>query len=156
MSDINSDKNEDKDKVSSDSTSGKLLPVTFSKIMQANHYTVFVLASEGKSFPIFAAPTVGEEVQTILAEQNAPRPKTHDLIDSIFRGLEINPIQLVLNDVNDDIYYCKLFLEQTKEEGQSILEIDTRPSDGLIIALKNNLPIFTSQRLLNKVPEFHG
>ncbi len=134
----------------------RLLPVTFSKIMQASHYTVFVLQSDGKQFPIFAAPTVGEEVQSILAEQSAQRPKTHDLIDSIFKGLGINPLQLVLSDVADDIYYCKLFIEQTKEEGQSILEIDTRPSDGLMIALKNNLPIFTSKALLDKVPEFRG
>ncbi len=134
----------------------KLLPVTFSKIMQANHYTVFILSSDSKQFPIFASPSVGEEVQTILADQNASRPKTHDLIDSIFKGLGINPIQLVLHDIQDDIYFCKLFLEQTKEEGQSILEIDVRPSDGLIIALKNNLPIFTHRKLLDKVPEFNG
>lgn len=136
--------------------SDKLLPVTFSKIMQANHYTVFVLQSDGKHFPIFASPTVGEEVQTILAEQQSERPKTHDLIESIFKGLNINPLQLILNDVKDDIYFCKLFLEQSKEDGQSILEIDTRPSDGLVIALKNNLPIFTSKALLDKVPEFQG
>lgn len=136
--------------------SEKYLPVTFSKIMQANHYTVFILQSDGKNFPIFAAPTVGEEVQVILSEQQAARPKTHDLIDSIFKGLQINPVQLVLNDVKDDVYFCKLFLEQTSEEGQSILEIDTRPSDGLVIALKNNIPIFTSRELLDKVPEFQG
>ncbi len=134
--------------------SEKYLPVTFSKIMQANHYTVFILSSDSKQFPIFAAPSVGEEVQTILADQNISRPKTHDLIDSIFKGLGINPIQLILEDVKDDIYFCKLFLEQTKEESQSILEIDVRPSDGLIIVLKNNLPMFTKQALLDKVPEF--
>ncbi len=132
------------------------LPVTFSKIMQASHYTVFILSSDSKLFPIFASPHVGEEVQTILADQNTSRPKTHDLIDSIFKGLGITPLQLVLDDIKEDIYFCKLFLEQAKEEHKSILEIDVRPSDGLIIALKNNLPIFTHRALLDKVPEFNG
>lgn len=130
------------------------LPVTFNKIMQANHYTVFILSANEKQFPIFAAPTVGEEVQSILSEKYPARPKTHDLIDSIFKGLEINPLQLVFHDFQEDIYFCKLFLEQLQDEKKSILEIDIRPSDGLIIALKNNVPIFTSQGLLDKVPEF--
>lgn len=135
---------------------GSYLPVTFNKIMQANHYTVFILSCEGKLFPVFSSPSVGVEVQALLAEQPPQRPKTHDLLESIFKGLEVQPLELVFEDVEDDIYYCKLLIEQSQGVQQTIVEVDSRPSDGLLIALKNNLPIYVKKSLLDKVPEFHG
>lgn len=131
-----------------------LYPVSFNKIMQAANYTVFVLGTPKKQFSIFTAPEIGETIEKLLSQTPSARPKTHDLLDSLFKGLSISPFQLIIHDVKESIYYCKLFLEQSTTEDQKILEIDVRPSDGLIIALSYNIPIFCTQPILEKSPEF--
>lgn len=122
--------------------------------MQAANYTIFVLGTQKKQFSIYTAPEIGETVEMLLSQTPFKRPKTHDFIDSLFKGLSISPFQLVIHDVKDAIYYCKLFLEQSTSLEQKILEIDVRPSDGLIIALNYNIPIFCTHPLLEKIPEF--
>ncbi len=133
-----------------------LYSVNFSKILQGNNYTLFILSANGKKFAIYTSPEVGEVVNAYLAEKKNTRPQTHDLISSIFSGLSIAPLQLILQDLNDTVYHCRLFLEQTKGEEQQILDIDTRPSDGLVLALKHNLPIYCTQNVLDKTPEYNG
>lgn len=132
----------------------ELYPVIFSKVMQANNYTIFVLEVQKKTFAIYAAPEVGTSVERILSSKTSPRPLTHDLLNSIIKGLDITPLQLILHDLKETIYYSKFFLTQILGEEQKILEIDTRPSDGLILALSYSLPIFCTKALLEKIPEF--
>lgn len=129
----------------------KIFPVVFQKIVQANQYTVFILSSQEKQFAIYTTPSVGDFVQRLFTDKPAPRPQTLDLVGSIFSGLEITPLQLIIHDIQDAIYFCKLFLTGPPNlEAQKILEIDTRPSDGLALALMYNLPIYCTEALLEK------
>ena len=127
-----------------------LIPVTFNKIMQAQSYTVIILGTESKKFAIYTEPTVGRNIQLYLTEEHKPRPYTHDLIHSIFDGLEIKVMQVVINNVEDTIYFARIFLEQTIGDERRILEIDARPSDSVTIALMHNAPLFCKKEVLEK------
>lgn len=127
-----------------------LFPTTFQKIIHASQYTVFILEAKKKQFAIYTTPTTGEFVQRLFTGKPYIRPQTLDLLGSICGGLEITPLQLVIHDVTEAIYYCKLFLTQPSNDHQKILEIDTRPSDGLSLALIYNLPVYSTQALLDK------
>ena len=129
----------------------ELIPIQFNKIMQSPSYTVFILGTEAKQFAIYTSPHVGEQIQMDLADQVKPRPYTHDLINSIFKGLDINILHVVINDVQDTIYYARLFVEQEIGDKMQIMEIDARPSDCLSLALKNNVPIFCTKEVFDKV-----
>mgnify|MGYP000676829409 CR=1 FL=1 len=131
-----------------------IFQTTFQKIVQTNHYTLFILSAKDKRFAIYTAPNAGEYVQRLFTDKPYARPQTMDLLGSICSSLEITPLQLILDDVNEAIYYCKLFLTQASREDQNIIELDTRPSDGLSLALLYNLPIYCSQTLLDKVDEY--
>lgn len=131
-----------------------LLPVNFHKVLQGGQYTVFVLLAKEKKFGIYTSFEVGSHVQEILTQQKSLRPKSLDLVSSICAGLDARPIQLVIADVQEAIFFCRLFVEQKGGEVERILEIDTRASDGLILALKHNLPIFCTENVFNQVPEF--
>jgi hypothetical protein len=128
----------------------QLIPVNFNKIMQSKSYTVFILGTDEKKFAIYTDPHVGQNIQTYLTEQTKPRPYTYDLMNLIFKGLDVKILQVILFDVEDTVYYARLFLEQGAEE-KTILEIDARPSDCLTLALMNNIPIFCRKELLEKV-----
>lgn len=128
----------------------ELIPITFKKIMQSRAYTVFILGTDKKRFAIFTDPVVGQNIQLHLTEEKKPRPFTHDLINSIFKGLEIKPLQVVIHDVEDTLYFARLYLEQQSVEEKVILEIDGRPSDFIQLALMHNLPVFCRKDALEK------
>ena len=107
----------------------ELVPITFNKIMQSRSYTVIILGTDQKRFAIYTDPSVGKNIQTYLTDENKPRPFTHDLINAVFRGFDIKPLQIVINDIEDTIYFARIYLEQTVGEQKTILEIDARPSD---------------------------
>jgi bifunctional DNase/RNase len=119
----------------------ELVPITFNKIMQSRSYTVIILGTEKKRFAVYTDPSVGRNIQLYLTEEHKPRPYTHDLINSIFRGLDIKPIQIVITDIEDTIYFARLYLEQQTADKKTILEIDARPSDCITLSLLNNIPI---------------
>ena len=128
----------------------ELIPITFNKIMQSRAYTVIILGTESKRFAIYTDPSVGRNIQVYLTEEHKPRPYTHDLINAVFRGFEIKPLQIVINNIEDTVYFARLYLEQQIGEQKTILEIDARPSDCITLAILNNIPVFCRKEILEK------
>lgn len=129
----------------------QLIQLTFDKIMQTRSYTVIILSANEKRFAIYTDPSVGRNIQIFLTEVEKTRPLTHDLIDMIFEGYTIRVKQVVINDVQDTVYFARLFLEQDRGNLRHILEIDSRPSDCIILALMNNAPVYCTKEVLDKV-----
>lgn len=128
----------------------ELIQLSFDKIMQTRSYTVVILSATDKRFAIYTEPSVGKMLQLFLTEVESPRPLTHELIDKIFEGFEIHVKQVIINDVQDTIYFARLFLEQNFGDIRHILEIDARPSDCLTLALMNNAPVYCTREVLEK------
>jgi bifunctional DNase/RNase len=118
--------------------------------MQSHSYTVIILGTDQKRFAIYTDPSVGRNIQTHLTEEHKPRPYTHDLIHAIFRGLNVKPLQIVITDIEDTIYFARLYLEQQVGEQKTILEIDARPSDCITLALLYNIPVFCRKEIFDK------
>jgi hypothetical protein len=121
--------------------------------MQTRSYTVVILGTDEKRFAIYTDPQIGKMIQMHLTGTEKPRPYTHDLINLIFRGLDVHVKQIVINDIQDTIYFARLFIEQQIGTETVILEIDARPSDCITLALMNNVPVFCTKHVLeNAVP----
>jgi bifunctional DNase/RNase len=128
----------------------ELIQLSFDKIMQTRSYTVVILGTTSKRFAIYTEASIGRTLQLFLTEAEKPRPLTHDLIDMIFEGLEVRVKQVIINDVQDTIYFARLFLEQNMGDIRHILEIDARPSDCIALALMNNAPVYCTKEVLDK------
>lgn len=128
----------------------QLIQLSFDKIMQTRSYTVIILGAKEKRFAIYTDPSVGRSIQMFLTETEKQRPLTHDLMDMALEGFDIRIKQVVINDVQDTIYYAKLFLEQQKGDIRHIVEIDARPSDCITLALMNNAPVYCTKEVLDK------
>jgi bifunctional DNase/RNase len=128
----------------------ELVQLSFDKIMQTRSYTVIILGSPDKKFAIYTDPNIGKTLQMFLTEIEHPRPLTHDLINKIFLGYEVRVKQVVINDVQDTVYFARLFLEQDNGDIRHILEIDARPSDCLTLALMANAPVYCTKEVLDK------
>lgn len=128
----------------------EFVPVTFNKIMQSRSYTVIILGSESKQFAIYAEPSVGKMMQNYLTGQKAERPLTHDLLKSVLFGLDAKLLQIVIHDLEDTVYFARLFLEQESEEKKTVLEIDARPSDCITLSLLYNIPLYCRREVFDR------
>ncbi len=132
----------------------ELIPVILSKIMQSESYTVIILGNEKKRFAIYTEPVVGKFLQNFLTQGKRARPSTFDLLSTIFKGCNIDLLQIVLENVEDTTYFARIFLEITEGDMKTIIELDARPSDCITLALMNNKPIFCRKSLLEKAIPF--
>ncbi|MBA3816146.1 MAG: bifunctional nuclease family protein [Parachlamydiaceae bacterium] len=128
----------------------ELIQLSFDKIMQTRAYTVVVLGAIDKRFAIYTDPSIGRMLQMYLTGVEKPRPLTHDLIDLIFKGLNVRIRQVVINDLQETTYFARLFLEQYNGDIRHIIEIDARPSDCITLALMNNVPVYCTRDVLER------
>jgi bifunctional DNase/RNase len=134
----------------------ELVQLAFDKIMQTRSYTEIVLKArdvknQEKKFAIYVDSSVGKTLQAYLTEIEKERPQTHDFISSLFKGFDILVKHVIINDVQDTIYYARLFLEQQRGGVRYVVEIDGRPSDFITIALMHNAPVYCSKDVFEKV-----
>lgn len=130
-----------------------IIPVQFEKMVQSRTYSCIVLASDEKRIGIFSSPETGQAMQRYLVEGEKTRPLTHDLLNAIFRGLEVTVKHVVINDLQDNVFFARLFLEQKTHDLQHIIEIDARPSDCVPLALIYKTPIYCTHHVLeNAIP----
>ena len=75
------------------------------------------------------------------------RPMTHDLINNIFDRVKVKLVRILINKVEESIIYAILYL---KVDGSEI-QIDSRPSDAIALALRAGSPIFVSREVAKSV-----
>ena len=76
-----------------------------------------------------------------------PRPLTHDFLISLLDCSDITLDKLVITDLKENTYYAEFYI--LKNGIETI--IDTRPSDGIAVAVRLDLPIFVEEHVFEKV-----
>ena len=109
---------------------------------------VVVLADkEGKkALPISVGLLEANAIDKELRNTTSPRPMTHDLLYSILAQAHVKVKEVKIVDLRNNTYYATLFLTINK----GVVEVDARPSDAIVIALKSKMPILVSAKILNE------
>ena len=97
--------------------------------------------------PIWIGPAEASAIAMEMQGMKAPRPMTHDLLKQVVTGLGAELRRLVIADVRDNTYYAELHLARG---GDDRFLIDSRPSDGIALALRLHAPIFAADDLLTE------
>lgn len=100
-------------------------------------------SKEERVLPIWIGPCEANAMNAEMEGIQHPRPLTHDLAGRIIQKLKAKIQRMIITHSKDGIYYATLVLER---EG-SVMEIDARPSDSIVLALKSKAPIFVSKTL---------
>ncbi len=90
------------------------------------------------------------EARAIYSEQQGvrhARPLTHDLIERIIQKVNGKIRRIVITHTRENVYYATIVME--KEGG--LIEIDARPSDSIVLALKFKSPIFVTKTLFEEM-----
>jgi uncharacterized protein len=122
-------------------------------ILPANSGCAIFLGNDRKVFVIQVEHNMGLVIGNFLREEAKPRPLTHDLINSIFRGFGISVEKVIITELKNSTYYARLILKQQNELGVKIVEVDARPSDCIAIATSLKKPLFVTSSLFEQVED---
>ncbi|MFQ5882637.1 MAG: bifunctional nuclease family protein [Candidatus Methylomirabilales bacterium] len=101
---------------------------------------------EKRALPIWVGIFEANAIALELEKIATPRPMTHDLIKNILDGLGATVQQIVVNDLKDNTFFAVI---EVNYDG-NVVNIDSRPSDAIALALRVNAPIFVTEKVVGK------
>ena len=104
-----------------------------------------------RQFPIIIGFMEASSIKIKLSNLQVPRPMTHDLLLLTIEGLEAKLEKLIIDKLVDNTFHAKLVL---RAAGGQEKMIDSRPSDGIALAVRAQAPIFVDEEVLNKAVIF--
>jgi uncharacterized protein len=111
---------------------------------------VILRAKEGSQIlPIWIGPAEASAIAMHLASIPFSRPLTHDLMLGLLRELGGALVQVEITAVEDATYFASLVIQ--REGILEPLRLDTRPSDGIALAIRVGAPILAEEDLLDAV-----
>ncbi len=118
------------------------------RVNMANYKRVVMLKEKtGSRFlPIWIGHFEADAIAIPMQNVPVSRPLTHDLLGRVVEQLGGKLTQIVINDLADETFYARLILDQ---KGQH-LEVDSRPSDAIALAIRAKVPIFVEEAVLDQ------
>jgi len=92
-------------------------------------------------------PEQAESIQRGVDKTYVQRPNAHDIAKEVFESLKIEVLMVKITQIRDNAFYAKLIVRQ----GNTVLNMDARPSDAIAIALRMNSTIYINQTLLKEM-----
>lgn len=116
-------------------------------ITQTHSYAVVLGEINGlRRLPIVIGGFEAQAIAVALERMNPSRPLTHDLMKNFFLAFNIDLLEIIINDFQEGIFYAKLVCSSSNDT----LEIDSRTSDALAMAVRFGCPIYTYENILEQ------
>lgn len=131
--------------------SQELLQVKIQRLIidpTSNQPVVFLTdLQEERALLVWIGPCEANALNAEMEGTKHPRPQTHDLLERVIRKMKGKVQKVIITHSKDGIYYAALVLERA---GTSI-EIDARPSDSMVLALKAKAPVFVAIKMFQEM-----
>ena len=114
-------------------------------VTQTQNYAVVLGEMQGKRrLPIVIGGFEAQAIAVVMERMNPNRPLTHDLFRNTMSAYKIDIKEVIINDLVEGIFYSKIVCDKDGD----IIEIDSRTSDALAMAVRFNCPIFTYEFIM--------
>jgi bifunctional DNase/RNase len=114
-------------------------------LMSQQRVVILREAEADRYLAIWIDPYMAEQITFALQEVEVARPMTHDLIREMLRSLDARVIRVEVHNLKGDVFYGNIIVESN---GRTV-EIDSRPSDALAIAVRTHVPILVSREVMD-------
>jgi bifunctional DNase/RNase len=115
-------------------------------ITQTHSYAVVLGEVNGlRRLPIVIGGFEAQAIAVALERMQPSRPLTHDLMKNFMMAFNIDLQEIIINDLQEGIFYSKLVCSTEKDT----VEIDSRTSDAVALAVRFGCPIFTFDNILD-------
>jgi bifunctional DNase/RNase len=115
-------------------------------VMNSQRVVILKEVKADRYLPIWIGPAEADAIAIKLQGVSVPRPLTHDLLHSVISTLGAKIKSILVNDLQNDTFYAKISFDFNGKE----LEIDSRPSDAIAIAVRAMAPIYANEEVLEK------
>jgi len=118
------------------------------RVSLMNYQRVVILKEKesDRYLPIWIGPAEADAIAVRLQEVSVARPLTHDLLRSIIDSLGASVDYVIVNDLSNDTFFARIMLQI---DGR-VMEIDSRPSDAIALAVRVQVPIYADESVLEK------
>lgn len=114
---------------------------------QSGAYALVLAEENGeRRIPIIIGPVEAQAIAIQLEGLKPPRPLTHDLIKNMAMAFDIALLEVTIYKLEEGIFYSELLCEMNGKE----INIDSRTSDAVALALRFRCPIYTTEDILKK------
>lgn len=127
-----------------------VVKVAIKGIMPTSNGCALFIGTDHKTFIIYVDSQIGSVISMISSDTERERPLTHDLFFNTFEAFGIHLQRVVINDVRERTFFARMILKMENEIASKIVEIDSRPSDAIAMALRCDRPIYTTRELLDR------
>jgi bifunctional DNase/RNase len=115
-------------------------------ITQTHSYAVVLGEINGlRRLPIVIGGFEAQAIAVALERMNPSRPLTHDLMKNFMMAFNVELHEVIINDLQEGIFYSKLVCSSENDT----VEIDSRTSDALALAVRFGCPIYTFDNILD-------
>jgi bifunctional DNase/RNase len=124
------------------------MSVEFVRVSMQNYNRVVILKEKEaeRYLLIWIGPAEAEAIAMRLGDVQPPRPQTHDLLRNVIDSLGAQVSYILVNDLNNDTFYARIILESN---GRNV-EIDSRTSDAIALAVRAQVPIYADESVLER------
>ncbi len=127
-----------------------MIKVTIDSIRASllSQHRVVVLKEEGEEryLAIWIGPYEADAITIRLQGVEIARPLTHDLLQQSIDRLGAKVSHVLVNDLHDDTFYARVVMDRNGER----IELDSRPSDAIALAVRTQSPIFVSESVMER------
>lgn len=114
-------------------------------ITQTHSYAVVLGEVKGlRRLPIVIGGFEAQAIAVALEKMQPSRPLTHDLMKNFMNAFSIDLLEIIITDLQEGIFYSKLVCSTE----QDTVEIDSRTSDAIALAVRFGCPIYTYENIL--------
>ncbi|MBI5946672.1 MAG: bifunctional nuclease family protein [Chloroflexi bacterium] len=113
-----------------------------------NYQRVLILREKDSDryLPIFIGPAEADAIAVRLQDVAVARPLTHDLLRNMIEQLGGRVAYIVVTDVSNDTFFARIILDVRGET----MEVDSRPSDAIALAVRVEAPIYAEEAVLDR------
>ena len=115
-------------------------------LMSQHRVVILKDVDSDRYLPIWIGPCEADAITVTLQEMEVSRPLTHDLLKNVIGEMGGEVEQIVISDLRNDVFYARIIMAV----GGKRLEIDSRPSDALALAVRLHVPVSIEEAVMDK------
>ena len=116
-------------------------------LMSQNRVIILRETNTDRYLAIWIDAYMAEQITFALQEIEVARPMSHDLLKNVLTALNARLIRVEVTELQNEVFYGNLVV--MTDSGHEI-NIDSRPSDALALAVRSNVPILVSQKVMDE------
>ena len=115
---------------------------------------VLLKTAEGNRFlPIWIGHPEAAAILMKLQNATTPRPMTHDLVTEILGQLNAEVVRITVTELRENTFFAQITVQMDGSE----IEVDSRPSDAIALAIRADAPIYAAESVIEESAiEFEG